>query len=221
MQPLLEAATAAFFMSGCEVVWIIMREVDVVEVAEAQQLRLAAEELDAARPRLLHAPLHVAVLLGGHREEDHAAGQVLEGARLEQAHRGAEQPRDLRVVAARVRGARLRIGHRMAGHHQAVELAEQGEGRAVLGARRLGAHAGQGQPAARLEAELAEGLLDQPRGLELLEAELGLAPDALAERDDALRVAVDGGADGLLEDSVVWSVTGCAPMTRSAGEGTG
>ena len=44
-----------------------------------EQLGLAAEELEPARPRLLDAPLDVAVLLGGHREEDHAAGQVLEG----------------------------------------------------------------------------------------------------------------------------------------------
>ena len=48
-----------------------------------------------------------------------------------------------------------------------------------------------GEAAPRLQAELAEGLLGQPRGLELLEAQLGLAADALAEADDALGVAVD------------------------------
>ena len=40
---------------------------------------------------------------------------------------------------------------------------------------------------------------DEPRGLELLEAELGLPADALAQADDALRVAVDGAADRILE----------------------
>ena len=149
--------------------------IDVIEVPEAQQLGLAAEELDAPRARLLHAPLHVAVLLGGHREEDHAAGQVLEGAGLQQPHRRAEQARHLRVVAAGVRGPRLGIRDRMAGHHETIELAEQGEGRAVLDARGLGPHSGEGEAAPRLQAELAQSLLGEPRGLELLEAELGLA----------------------------------------------
>ncbi len=102
-------------------------------------------------------------------------------------------------MAAGVRGSRLRIRDRVAGHHQAVQLAQQREGRTVLGARRLRAHPGQREAAARLEPELAERLLGQPGGLELLEAELGLAPDALAQGDDALGVTIDGGADRLLE----------------------
>ena len=77
MQPLLEAGTPALPSSVREVRVDHHRHVDVVEVAEPQQLGLAAEELELARPRLAHAPLDVAVLLGRHREEDHAAGQVL------------------------------------------------------------------------------------------------------------------------------------------------
>src|SRR6266851_5626037 len=71
-------------------------------------------------------------------------------------------------------------------HHEAVQLPQQREGRAVLDPRDLGPHAGEREAAPRLEPELAERLLGQPRGLELLEAELGLAADALAEPDDAL-----------------------------------
>ena len=43
------------------------RHVHVVEVAEAQHLGLAAEELELALVALGHAPGDVAVLLGGHR----------------------------------------------------------------------------------------------------------------------------------------------------------
>ena len=78
------------------------RQVDVVEVAEAQQLALAAEELQAARPDLLESPLEVAALLGRHREEHDPAGEVLQRPALDQTERGAEESRHLRVVAAGV-----------------------------------------------------------------------------------------------------------------------
>src|SRR6185295_2351936 len=100
----------------------------------------------------------------------------------------AEEPRHLGVVAAGVRRARLRVRDRVPRHYQAVELSQQREGRAVLGTRDLGPHAGEREAAARLEPELGERLLGQPRGLEFLEAELGLPADALAQADDALGV---------------------------------
>jgi hypothetical protein len=159
----------------------------------------STQELQAARAGLLHAPLDVAVLLGGHREEDHPAGQMLEGARLAEPHRGAQEAGHLGVVAAGVSGPGLRIRDRMPGHHQPVQLPQQREGRAVLGAPRLGPYPGDREAGPRLEPQLPEGLLGQPRGLELLEAQLGLAPDALADADDALGVAVDGRAHRVLE----------------------
>src|SRR4029077_9013629 len=90
-------------------------------------------------------------------------------------------------------------GPRMAPPDQAVQLPQQREGRAVFHALGLGAHAGDRQATARLEPHLAERLLHEARGLELLEAQLGLAADALAHPDDALAVTIDGCADGLLE----------------------
>src|SRR3989442_983359 len=81
-----------------------------------------------------------------------------------------------------------------------VELTEQRERWAVAPAtRRLGAHAGEGEAGLRLEPEPGEGLLDQPRGLDLLEAQLGMLPDPLAEPDDLLGPAVDGGVHALLQ----------------------
>src|SRR5207247_1433984 len=53
--------------------------VHVVEVTEPQQLRLASQELELARPRLLDTPRDVAVLLGRDREEDDTPGEMLVG----------------------------------------------------------------------------------------------------------------------------------------------
>jgi hypothetical protein len=122
----------------------------------------------------------------------HAPGEVLEGARLEQAHRRAQHPRHLRVVATGVRGAGLRIGHRVPHHHEAVQLPEERQGGA--GPRAPGcvrAHAGQRQPGARREAHALEGLRDELGGLELLESELGMAADRFPQRDDLGAAAVD------------------------------
>jgi hypothetical protein len=121
-------------------------EIHVVEVPQPHQLGLTAEELEAPLARLLHAPLYVAVLLGGYREEDHAAGELGEGFPVHEPHGGAEQPRHLGIVTAGVRRARRRIGNRMAGHHQAVELAEQRERGPVGGAPRLRPHPGEREP---------------------------------------------------------------------------
>ena len=62
---------------------------------------------------------------------------MVEGPGAEQPHRGAQQSRDLGVVPAGVRRAGLRIGDRVAGHDQPVQLAEEGEGRSVLDAPRF------------------------------------------------------------------------------------
>ena len=53
----------------------------------------------------------------------------------DQPHRDAEHAGDLGVVAAAVRGAGVRVGERVVGGAQAVELADEGEARA----RRLAA----------------------------------------------------------------------------------
>src|SRR5262249_12630320 len=66
-------------------------------------------------------------------------------------------------------------------------------------ARDVGADAGQRQPGLRPEPELAKHVGDQRRGPDFFESELGLAADALAERDDALGVRLDRRVHPLLE----------------------
>ena len=147
-------------------------------MTEPHQLGLAAQELQPPGPRLRDAPLDVAVLLGGHGEEHHAAGQVIEGLGVEQAHGRAEQPGHLGVVAAGVRGAGLGIGDRVAGDDERVELAEQREGRAVAAAAgHVGPDAGERQAALGRQTQTPHGVLDQAGGLDFLEAELGVPAD--------------------------------------------
>jgi len=49
--------------------------VHAVQLAQPQQLGLAAQELDPTRRGLLGSPLQVDVLLGRHRHEQHTPGQ--------------------------------------------------------------------------------------------------------------------------------------------------
>src|SRR5262249_42114935 len=167
---------------------------------------LATEELELPGPRLADPPLHVAVLFRGHGEEHDPPGQAVERLGADQAHRGTEHPGDLRVVAAGVGGARLRIRDGMTRHDQAVELAEQRERRTVLRAARLGAPARDRESRLRLQTEPRQDLLDQPRRLELLEAELRMTPDRVTEADDALGIAVDDLAHAPLDVLSCWHV---------------
>src|SRR5262249_37450108 len=145
-------------------------------------------------------PLEIAALLGGHGHERHAAREVLEGARFEKADRRADEPRDLGVVAARVCGARHWVRLRVSGDPEGVELSDEGESRPGPGAAGdVRANARQSEAGSRDEAEATELFRDECRGLQLLEAELGMAPDGLADTDDLVGVALDGLADTLLQ----------------------
>src|SRR5205809_2771422 len=77
-------------------------------------------------------------------------------------------------------------------HDQRVQLPEHRERRP--GARPplgVGADARQREPRARGQAQLLERLLDQPRRLDLFEAEFGVAPDLLTEPDDLRAASID------------------------------
>src|SRR5436309_533429 len=58
-------------------------------------------------------------------------------------------------------------------------------------ALRVAADARQREPRARRQAERLERLLDEPRRLDLFEAELGVTPDLLPEPDDLRATPVD------------------------------
>ena len=91
-------------------------QVHVVEVAETHELGLAPEELELARAGLIHPPLDVAVLLGGHGEKHNTSREMIGRVGVEQPHGGAEEAGHLGVVTARVGRPRLAIGEGMAGH---------------------------------------------------------------------------------------------------------
>src|SRR4029453_2766134 len=161
---------------------------------------LAAEELEPSGAHLVEPPLEIAALLGGHGHERHPAREVLEGARPEKADRRADEPRDLGVVAGRVRGARHRVRLRVSGDPEGVELADEGERRPGPGAAGdVRANARQSEAGSRHETEAAKFLRDEGRGLQLLEAQLGVAADGLADTDDLIGVALDRLPDTLLQ----------------------
>src|SRR4029450_5171596 len=140
--------------------------------------------------------LDVASLLGGHREEREIARQVIERARLEQAHRCAQHARDLRVVATGVRRAGLRISLGMPGDAQAVQLADDREGGpGPAAATRVGADAGHREPDLGSQPQATERLLDEAGRLHLLESHLRLLPDPLADADDLPGATIDGRED--------------------------
>ena len=169
-------------------------------MSEPQELGLAAQELELARPGLGDAPFDVAVLFGRNGEERDAAGQLVERLGVEEPDGRAQHAGDLRVVAAGVRGAGVGIAFGMAGNHERVELAEHREGRSVTGpATDVGAHAGQRETRPRGQPELLEGFLDEPGGLDFLEPQLRVAADLLTEADDLVRALVDRLVDPLLQ----------------------
>ena len=176
------------------------REVHVVEVSEPQELGLAAQELQLPCPRLRNAPLDIAVLLGRHGQEGDPSRKMVESLRIQQAHRRSQEARDLSVVATGVRRPGRRVALRMAGHDQRIQLTENGEGRPVSGMTPdVGSHAGQGEAGPRGQPELLEGLIDEASRLDLLEPQLGVAADLLAEPDDLVCALVDRLVDPLLQ----------------------
>src|SRR5207245_11770408 len=87
-------------------------------------------------------------------------------------------------------GRGIRLG--MAGDAERIELADDRKARpAALRARRDRLDAGHREPGLRLEPEAGERLLDEGGGLRLLEAELRIPADALAEADDGLGPLID------------------------------
>src|SRR5712672_3207996 len=80
-------------------------------------------------------------------------------------HRDAEHAGDLRVVAAAVRRAGMRVGQRVVGGSEAVELADEGEAGAGGIAAEAALDAGQGEAGLRGEADLTHLVGDDRGGL--------------------------------------------------------
>jgi hypothetical protein len=165
------------------------RHVHVVELAEADQLGLARQELDLPLLAQPDPPLDLDVLLGRHREEHHVPVQLVHH-RLE-AHPGAQHRRHLGVVPAGVGGVGGRVGERMPRDDQRVQLAQDRDRRAGAPPGQPGLDAGEREPRAVLHAHLVEPGADELGGPRLPVARLGVALDVLADRDDLGRPPVD------------------------------
>ena len=88
-----------------------------------------------------------------------------------------EHAGDLRVVAAAMGRAAMRVGERMVGGAQAVELADEGEARPRRAAADAALDAGQRQAGLRFEAERAHRVGDQRGGFRFVEAGLRVVQD--------------------------------------------
>src|SRR5205823_85353 len=95
------------------------------------------------------------------------------------------------VVAAAMGRAGMRVGERVVGGSEAVELTDEREARAGRRAAEAALDAGQRQPGLWREAQFAHLLGDHGGGLAFVEAGLGVMQDRLAELDDLVAVAVD------------------------------
>ena len=179
------------------------RDVHIIELAEAHQLALAAEELQL--PLLLEAGavVDLDILLGGDGEEDQFAGEVVNRAALDDARRGGEHPGDLAVVAAAVRRAGLRVGVRVIEDDDAVQFAHDADRRAGPPAVEHRLDAGDAEIGAIGEAEAVEVGGDALGRVDFLEAEFGVRVDRVTDRVDGIAVRLDGGGDALFGRSSV------------------
>ena len=121
-------------------------------MASGDEFGLAEEEFDLA-PCLAAEPLlDIDELLGRDRKKHDLAAEVLGAPIAGQPDRGAEHPGDLGIVAAAVRGAGVRVGERVVGGAQAVELGDEGEARAGGLGREAAFDAGQRQTRLRRQS---------------------------------------------------------------------
>lgn len=164
--------------------------VDVVQQALPQELLFAAEEADLP---LLLQPLPVLqlhVFLRRHGHEGHVPVQLVrQGC---QAHGGAQHGGDLGVVAAGVGGACLPVRLGVQGADHRVQLShhhDPGAGRTAL---QIAPDAGDGQMVPERDPELRKGAAHQLRRPPLLEAQLRVGEDLLADPDDGVLMFIDG-----------------------------
>src|SRR5262249_59436905 len=88
-----------------------------------------------------------------------------------------------------------------------VQLTDERERRTVTrSSTNVGADAREGEPGPRLEAEGPKRLLDETRGLDFLEAELGMAANPFADPHDLVGAPIDRVPQTLLQRRCVHGV---------------
>ena len=101
------------------------RHIDVVELAQTDELRLAAQIGDRALVAHLLAAVDLDELFRGNGHQRHGTVELLHDAASDQRRRRGQHDRRLKIVPAAVRSAVERIGLRVVAANDAVEFADQ------------------------------------------------------------------------------------------------
>ena len=105
-----------------------------IERAEPYELLLAREELNPPFPPEIQPILHIHELLGGHGHQFDVAAEGAPDFGHHEAGSNSDHDADLGVVAAGVGRPGHWVGGQVAGQGQSVELAKNGDRRAVVAA---------------------------------------------------------------------------------------
>src|SRR5215218_6631107 len=97
---------------------------DIVELAQLDELGLASEEFELLFRPELEAPLDLDVFLRGNGKKYDVPVELIHDSL--KPHARAQHRCDLRVVPARVRRVRPRVSERMIRDDQRIQLAEDG-----------------------------------------------------------------------------------------------
>ena len=100
-------------------------QIDIVELAQLDELGLAGEQFELLFRPELQSPLDLDVLLRGNGKEYDVAVELIHDSL--KSHACAQHRGDLRVVPACVRRVRLRVSERMIRDDQRIQLAEDGQ----------------------------------------------------------------------------------------------
>lgn len=114
---------------------------------------------------------------------------------MRQRDSSPQQHRDLRVVAARVRGPRLSVGKRMVGNGQRIHFACDRYAWARATERKIRLYATDCKPGCDRISKLRQCARDDSRGLLLTKPELRVVQYVLSEGDDLFSMPVDRIAD--------------------------
>ncbi len=116
-----------------------------------------------------------------------------------ETHRCAEHHADLTVVSTSVRRPRVRIGVRMPGHAERIQLADHRHGRAGLPSANIALHAGQSDTGFVRNIEFVKFFTDIARGVHFHESGFRIVEDRLGNIDQPFTAGIDGGSGLSLE----------------------
>ena len=174
-------------------------QVHAIERAEPDELLLAGEEAQLPLPSEVQTVFDVHELLGGDGHQLDVSTERAPHFGHSEADGGADHDADLRVVAAGVGRSGHRVGKRVAGHRQRVELAQYGHRRAIVAAAQAGGDARDRHVICVLDSQFVELLADEAGSLKLAEAQFGTTQGLFGDVDDPVAATVDGGLGGGLQ----------------------